>query len=64
MLFSGDTLFNRSIGRTDLPGGDGHLIIKSIKERIFTLADETLVTPGHGGKTRVYEEKKYNPFLC
>jgi hydroxyacylglutathione hydrolase len=64
MLFSGDTLFEGSIGRTDLPGGDGRQIIKSIKERLLVLPDETLVTPGHGGETRVYEEKKYNPFLC
>lgn len=64
MLFSGDTLFERSIGRTDLPGGDMNQIIKSIKERLLVLPEETLVTPGHGGDTRVYEEKKYNPFLC
>lgn len=62
-LFSGDTLFMQSIGRTDLPGGDGRLIIKSIKERLLVLPDETLVTPGHGPMTNILEEKKYNPFL-
>lgn len=64
MLFAGDTLFERSIGRTDLPGGDGQLIIKSIKSRLLTLPDETHVVAGHGGMTRIYEEKKFNPFLC
>jgi len=64
MLLSGDTLFYRSIGRTDLPGGDGKQIVKSIRERLFTLPEETLVIPGHGPQTRVYEEKKLNPFLC
>lgn len=64
MLFSGDTLFERSIGRTDLPGGDMNAIIKSIKERLLVLPEDTLVTPGHGEDTRIFEEKKYNPFLC
>lgn len=64
VLFAGDTLFQRSIGRSDLPGGDGVLIIKSIKSRLLTLPDETNVIAGHGDSTRIYEEKKYNPFLC
>ncbi len=64
VVFAGDTLFERSIGRSDLPGGDGHLLIKSIKERLLTLPDETKVITGHGGATRIFEEKKYNPFLC
>lgn len=64
LLFSGDTLFERSIGRTDLPGGDMNKIISSIKNRILTLPEETVVTPGHGENTRIFEEKKYNPFLC
>lgn len=64
VLLSGDTLFERSIGRTDLPGGDTDTIIKSIKSRLLTLPEETLVTPGHGDDTRIFEEKKYNPFLC
>ncbi len=63
-LFSGDTLFMQSIGRTDLPGGDSRKIIRSIKDRLLTLADETEVTPGHGPDTRIFEEKKFNPFLC
>ena len=64
ILFAGDTLFRRSIGRTDLPGGDGALIIKSIKNRLMTLPDETKVIAGHGPETKVHEEKKQNPFLC
>lgn len=63
-LFAGDTLFKRSIGRTDLPGGDSQLIIKSIKTRLLILPDETEVIAGHGPKTRLFEEKKQNPFLC
>lgn len=64
ILFSGDTLFQRSIGRTDLPGGNMSLIIKSIKERLLTLPEDTKVIAGHGDETRIYEEKKHNPFLC
>lgn len=63
MLFAGDTLFQRSIGRTDLPGGDGELIIKSIKSRLMVLPEETYVVAGHGPLTRIYEEKRFNPFL-
>ena len=64
MLFAGDTLFRRSIGRSDLPGGDGPLLIKSIKSRLLILPDETNVIAGHGPETRIYDEKKQNPFLC
>ena len=64
VLFAGDTLFQGSIGRSDLPGGDGRLLIKSIKERLLILPDETNVIAGHGEDTRIFEEKKYNPFLC
>jgi glyoxylase-like metal-dependent hydrolase (beta-lactamase superfamily II) len=64
MLLAGDTLFQQSIGRTDLPGGDGRLIIKSIKERLLTLPEETNVIAGHGPATNIYAEKKFNPFLC
>lgn len=64
MLLAGDTLFQQSIGRTDLPGGDGRLIIKSIKERLLTLPEETNVIAGHGPATNIYTEKKFNPFLC
>lgn len=63
-LFAGDTLFQQSIGRTDLPGGDSGLIIKSIKSRLLTLPDETKVITGHGPSTRIFDEKRHNPFLC
>lgn len=63
LLFSGDTLFQRSIGRTDLWGGSFETLVASIKHRIFTLDGDTLVFPGHGDSTRVGEEKKENPFL-
>jgi glyoxylase-like metal-dependent hydrolase (beta-lactamase superfamily II) len=63
VLFSGDTLFAGSIGRTDLWGGDYGTIIKSIHTRILVLEDETLVIPGHGEASVIYREKKYNPYL-
>lgn len=63
LLLSGDTLFYRSIGRTDLPGGDFNKIKKSIRDRIFTLPEETKVMPGHGPVTVLYEEKRGNPFV-
>ncbi len=63
ILFSGDTLFQRSIGRTDLPGGNSELIINSIKQRLLPLHDETNVIPGHGPLTQIYTEKKSNPFI-
>lgn len=63
ILFSGDTLFSGSIGRTDLWGGDSVKIIQSIKNRLFTLEDETVVVPGHGDFTKIYNEKRYNPFF-
>ena len=62
-LFSGDTLFHRSIGRCDFPGGSLDTIIKSIKEKLFTLPDNTEVFPGHGEKTTIVYEKKYNEIL-
>ncbi|MCB1138889.1 MAG: MBL fold metallo-hydrolase [Leptospiraceae bacterium] len=63
LVFSGDTLFAGGIGRTDLPGGDSEAILKSIRGRLFTLDDGTAVIPGHGGFTRIYEEKHSNPFF-
>lgn len=62
-LFTGDTLFLRSIGRHDLPTGDGNTLINSIKTRIYTLPEETTVYPGHGGKSSVGYEKKLNMFV-
>lgn len=62
-LIGGDVLFYRSIGRTDLPNGDHQTLIKSIREKLFVLPDETIVYPGHGETTTIGEEKKLNPFL-
>ncbi len=62
-IISGDVLFNRSIGRTDLPGGDHQGLIRNIREKLFVLPDETVVYSGHGPQTTIGEEKKYNPFL-
>lgn len=62
-LFSGDTLFFDSIGRTDIPLGSSSALLKSIKEKILTLPPETAVWPGHGSSTTVGREKKENPFL-
>lgn len=63
LLFSGDTLFLRSIGNTTFYGGDLHTLLNSIKKELFTLADETIVYPGHMDTTRIGAEKKYNPYL-
>lgn len=63
ILFAGDTLFQNSIGRTDLPGGDARKIIQSIKEKLLILPDETTVITGHGPQTKIHNEKKFNPFL-
>lgn len=63
ILFSGDTLFCHGIGRTDFPGADETLLIKSIKMRLFKLSDDTVVYPGHGPSTTIGEEKNNNPFL-
>ena len=62
-LISGDSLFEGSIGRTDLEGGSYATLIKSITESLMTLPEETIVYPGHGGYTTIGEEKKSNPFL-
>ena len=63
VLFSGDTLFRSSIGRTDFPGGSGRKIVESIKTKLLTLPDETVVYPGHDENTSISLEKKLNPFL-
>jgi glyoxylase-like metal-dependent hydrolase (beta-lactamase superfamily II) len=62
-LIAGDTLFRSSIGRTDLPGGDGRLILRSIHDKLLPLPDETVVIPGHGDSTTIGREKEFNPFL-
>jgi glyoxylase-like metal-dependent hydrolase (beta-lactamase superfamily II) len=63
LLFAGDTLFRRSIGRTDLPGGDGALIARSIRERLYTRELDTVVIPGHGPSTSLGDEARANPFV-
>ncbi|MDQ7005608.1 MAG: MBL fold metallo-hydrolase [Acidobacteriota bacterium] len=62
-IFPGDTLFRRSVGRTDFRGGDAEKLATSIRERLYTLADETRVHPGHGPVTTIGEEKRENPFV-
>ncbi len=63
VLFSGDTLFAGTIGRTDLPGGSYEEIIKSIQEKLFVLEDDVVVYPGHGPSTTIGKEKQFNPFF-
>ena len=62
-IISGDVLFKRSIGRTDLPGGDHETLLKNIREKLFTLPGETKVYSGHGPVTTIGEEKNQNPFF-
>jgi len=62
-IFAGDVLFKGSIGRTDLPLGDYDTLIKGIKNKLFTLADDVIVYPGHGEQTTIGEEKNSNPFF-
>lgn len=61
--FCGDIIFAGSIGRSDFPGGDADALINGIREKIFSLPDETTLLSGHGGRTTVGREKKYNPFF-
>lgn len=63
ILIAGDVLFNGSIGRTDLPGGDYGTLITSIREKVFPLGDEYKVYPGHGPATTIGHERKFNPFV-
>ena len=63
VLYGGDVLFERSIGRTDLPGGSHAQLVRGIKEKLFTLPDETVVYPGHGPATTIGRDKQYNPFV-
>lgn len=62
-LIGGDVLFRRSIGRTDLPGGNHQQLLNSIRDKLFTLPDEVRVYPGHGESTTIGYEKRSNPFL-
>lgn len=62
-LFTGDTLFRESIGRTDLPGGDYSWIMKSILEKIIPLGNDVTIYPGHGSKSDIGHEVLYNPFI-
>jgi glyoxylase-like metal-dependent hydrolase (beta-lactamase superfamily II) len=63
LLFAGDTLFRRSIGRTDLWGGSAEAIGRSIRERLLTLPDDTVVVCGHGPETTVAAEREDNPYV-
>jgi len=63
LMFSGDTLFAGSIGRTDLPGGDYDALMKSIFEKLMVLDGDILVVPGHGPETSIADERTTNPFL-
>lgn len=63
VVFSGDSLFQQSIGRTDFPGSSFTELIRSIKEKLFVLPDDTKVYPGHMGPTNIGFEKRYNPFV-
>ena len=63
-VISGDTLFEGSIGRTDLPGGNFDRLINSIKAKLLTLPDDTIVAPGHGYTTTIGNERLHNPFLA
>lgn len=63
LLFSGDTLFFESIGRTDLPGGNHEQLLQSIRKKLMVLPPETIVLPGHGESTTIEHESQFNPFL-
>lgn len=63
VLFSGDTLFAGSVGRTDLPGGSERAILKSIREKLLVLPDDIMVRPGHGPRTAIGKERQSNPYI-
>lgn len=63
VLFSGDLIFQGSVGRTDLPGGDTDTLLASIRDQVFSLPLETRILSGHGPETTVGDEKTYNPFV-
>ena len=63
VVFTGDTLFNYSVGRTDLDGGSGYQLINSLQTKIMVLPDDTIVYPGHGPETTIGAERSGNPFL-
>jgi glyoxylase-like metal-dependent hydrolase (beta-lactamase superfamily II) len=63
VVFTGDTLFHRGIGRTDFEGGNSKELINSIKTKLLILAEKTIIYPGHGPSSSIGEEKKSNPFL-
>ncbi|MCR4964698.1 MAG: MBL fold metallo-hydrolase [Bacteroidales bacterium] len=62
-LICGDLLFEESVGRSDLPTGNGDLLVEMVQKKIFTLPNETIIIPGHGPMTSVEHEKKYNPYI-
>ena len=62
-VFVGDTLFCESVGRVDLPGGDGALLVRSIQAILFRLDDDFVVFPGHGPTTTIGHERQHNPFV-
>lgn len=64
VVLAGDVLFQNSVGRTDLPGGNHNTLIDSIHKKLFTLPDEVTVYPGHGGETTIGIEKRTNPFCA
>lgn len=63
ILFSGDSLFYRSVGRTDFPGANGEMLISAIKDKLLVLPEQTKVFPGHGPSSTIANEAKNNPFL-
>ena len=63
IVFTGDTLFQNSVGRTDLPGGSGRDLLGSIVTKLLVLDDDTVVLPGHGESTTIGAERRSNPFL-